>query len=243
MKPFVYLDNWHVGQPATRFEVALEGSGLPVSVYRTNRDEFPASTEACGVFIGPSKAGAYDGEGWIQREHEVLRGFAQAGVPMLGLCFGSQVLASALLGPEQVFKRGNRETGYAEIEFTPEGRADPLTRAFPPAVRTFHWHGDEVRADHPDAIVLARNAACGNQLWRWRHGPVWGVQPHPEMDRAQICEFLEKNREWFRSEGKDVDAMIRTSEDNEALAAVFDRFLSIVREPTSDDPSARAHPT
>lgn len=243
MKPFVILDNWHGAQPATRFEAALERSGLPVALYRTNHDEFPASTQACGVFVGPSRSGAYEDDAWIRQEHEVLRRFAQAGVPMLGLCFGSQVLASALLGPEQVFKRGNRETGYAEIEFTPEGRVDRLTQAFPSEVRTFHWHGDEVRADHPDAVVLARNAACGNQLWRWRHGPVWGIQPHPEMNREQICEFLENNREWFLSEGKDVDTMIRNSEDNEQFGTVFDRFLSIVLEYASGDSAVQPQPT
>ncbi len=228
MKPFLYIDNWHVEQPPTRFEVALERSGLPVRVYRTNRGEFPADVEASGVFVGPSKAGAYDDEPWIHRLHDVLDGIARTGVPTLGLCFGSQILASTLLGRDQVFKRGDRETGYSEIAFTEASRDDPLVGGFPERVRTFHWHGDEVRADHPDAVILARNAACGNQLWRWRHGPVWGIQPHPEMDRRQICEFLEKNRQWFVDEGKDVDALIREAEPNEALAPIFDRFLDVV---------------
>lgn len=209
MKPFVILDNWHGAQPATRFEAALERSGLPVALYRTNHDEFPASTQACGVFVGPSRSGAYEDDAWIRQEHEVLRRFAQAGVPMLGLCFGSQVLASALLGPEQVFKRGNRETGCAEIEFTPAGPVGRLTKACPSEVNTFHWH----------------------------------PRPHPEMNREQICEFLENNREWFLSEGKDVDTMIRNSEDNEQFGTVFDRFLSIVLEYASGDSAVQPQPT
>ena len=229
MKPFLYIDTWHTEQPSTRFEAALQRSGLPVQVHRVQRGEFPEPGQpACGVFVGPSKSGAYDDEPWIHTLHGVLEGLARTGVPMLGLCFGSQVLASALLGRDQVFKRGDRETGYAEIQFTDAGREDPLTRDFPTTVRTFHWHGDEVRADHPDALILARNAACGNQLWRWRRGPVWGIQPHPEMDRQQICEFMEKNRQWFIEEGKDVDALIRGAEANDQLSPIFDRFLEIV---------------
>lgn len=232
MKPFAYLDNWHIDQPPTRFEAALARAGFPVRTYKTNVGEFPESTEFCGVFIGPSKSGAYDDEPWIHQEHRLLQAFGKAAVPMLGLCFGSQILASALIGRDQVFKRSNRETGYADIEITTAGLNDPLTANFSQTVRTFHWHGDEVRAGHPDVVVLARNPACGNQIWRWRQGPVWGIQPHPEMDRGQICEFLEKNRAWFQSEGKDVDTMIKFAEDNAELSPVFDRFLEIVRTST-----------
>ena len=96
MKPFVVLDNWHIDQPPTRFELALSNSQLPVKVYKTNRGEFPDTLEASGVFVGPSVSGAYDQEPWIAREQDVLRAFAAKNIPMLGLCFGSQLLASAM---------------------------------------------------------------------------------------------------------------------------------------------------
>jgi len=79
-------------------------------------------------------------------------------------------------------------------------------------------------------VILAGNGDCGNQIWKWKHGPVWGIQPHPEMDRTQICQFLEKNRDWFVSEGKDVDALIASAEENEQLGVIFDRFMKLVRE-------------
>ena len=52
MKPFVVLDNWHIDQPPTRFELALSNSQLPFKVYKTNRGEFPDTLEASGVFVG-----------------------------------------------------------------------------------------------------------------------------------------------------------------------------------------------
>lgn len=230
MKPVVYLNNWHCPQPANRFDRALAESGFLVEEYRTNEGAFPGSVDAAAVFIGPSKSGAYDDEPWIHREHEVLQRFGKAGVPMLGICFGAQILASALVGREQVFKRSNRETGFGGVRFTDAASGDPLAKAYPRAVRTFHWHGDEVRATHPDIVVLATSDDCANQLWRWRHGPVWGVQVHAEMDRAQVCEFMEQNRAWFASEGKDVDALKAAAEDNSDLADLFGRFVAYVRE-------------
>lgn len=232
MTQFIYLNNWHEDQPQTRFEEALMSSKLDVKVFRTNFEEFPDQSDidsTSGVFVSASVSGAYDDEKWIESLSTSLRKLAIRRVPMLGLCFGSQVLAWALLGKDQVFKRGDRETGYSEIDFTLEGKQDELTKGFSPKVRTFHWHGDEVRADHPDMIILAKNNACANQIWRWKHGPVWGIQPHPEMDKGQICRFLEQNREWFASEGKDADALIQAAEPNDELSPIFNRFLSLVK--------------
>lgn len=230
MKHFAVLDNWHKEQPRTRFETALEKSALPYRVYKTNQGEFPDPSEVNGVFVGASVAGAYDAEPWIEQEHTVLKRLADARVPMLGLCFGSQILASALVGRNQVFKRTTRETGFDEITLSPAGKQDELTQDLPTNLRTFMWHGDEVRADHPDIVILADGKDCANHIWRWRHGLVWGIQPHPEMDQDQICRFIEKNRDWFAREGKDADALLRSPEPNDQLHVVFDRFFNIVRQ-------------
>lgn len=231
MGNFIYLNNWDREQPATRFDAALAASGLSVVTYKTNEGQFPDAREieqTCGAFVSASVAGAYDGDAWIDELGEVLRQLGKRQVPMLGLCFGAQVLAWALVGKDQVFKRGDRETGYAEIRLTEAGRQDPLTHDFEPVMRTFMWHGDEVKSDHPDIIVLADNDVCGNHLWRWRHGPVWGIQPHPEMDRDQICTFLNKNRDWFAAEGKSVEPILAALEPNDQLAPIFERFLRLV---------------
>ena len=231
MAEFLYLNNWDREQPVTRFDDALAKSGLCVQTYRVVQGELPDATamaNARGAFVSASVAGAYDGDTWIDELGQVLRQLAAKQTPMLGLCFGAQVLAWALVGKDQVFKRTDRETGYADIRLTDAGKQDPLTRDFEPVMRTFMWHGDEVRADHPDIVVLADNDVCGNHLWRWRHGPVWGIQPHPEMNQDQICAFLHKNRDWFAAEGKDVEPILAALEPNEQLAPIFDRFLTLV---------------
>lgn len=236
MADFIYLNNWDREQPATRFEQALAKSGLSVATYKTVNAELPdalAIKNARGAFVSASVAGAYDGDAWIDALGETLRQMASQRVPMLGLCFGAQVLAWALVGNDQVFKRADRETGYGDIRLTEAGKADPLTKGFEPFMRTFMWHGDEVRADHPDIIVLADNAVCANHLWRWRHGPVWGIQPHPEMDQDQIAAFLDKNRDWFAAEGKDVEPILGALEPNDQLAPIFERFLSLIRKERS----------
>ena len=140
MKPFLHLDNWHAPQPATRVDELLREAGFEVERLRTNAGEFPAGWDYCGVYVSPSFNGAYDDEAWIHREHDVLRDLADAGIPMMGLCFGSQILASALCGRDQVTIRAEREKGFGAIHLTAAARAgDPLTGSLParmPAARS-----------------------------------------------------------------------------------------------------------
>lgn len=229
MKPFLYLDNWAQPQPTTRFDTALRESGLEVLRLRTNAGEVPAGVDFCGAYVSPSFNAAYDDESWIHEERVVLRRLADARVPMIGLCFGSQILASALCGRDQVVLRRDRERGYGSITLTDAARReDPLTRGMPATVPVFHWHEDEVRADHLDMQVLGFSADCANQIWRWRRGPVWGVQPHPEFDRRQVIDWFTANRAEFEAGGLDFEELARRADDNVIAARLIGNFLSYV---------------
>ena len=229
MKPFLYLDNWHERQSETRFDRFLRASGLPVEVRCTNDGEFPEHTDYCGVFITPSFDGAYDDLPWVHELHTALQRLGEAQVPMLGLCFGSQVLASALVGRDQVFIRKAREKGFGTIELTDAARNDPLMAGLPDTMPVFHWHGDEVKAGHEAVIVLADSDDCGNQIWRWANGPVWGIQPHPEMDAAGLMRWFMENRGQFEASGMDYERLCTEVHDSEAAFGALRNFIDYVK--------------
>ena len=233
MKRFLYLDNWHEPQPETRFDRYLKDSGLDVEVFRTNQDAFPQHTAYGGAYLSPSFDGAYDDLAWINRLHDLLPRLAAAKVPMIGQCFGCQVLASALVGRETVFKRDNHEGGRGTIFLTAAGANDPLTRALTGGIGTsfdvYHWHGDEVKADNSDIIVLADGPGCGNHLWRWSKGPVWGIQPHPEMNAADLQVWLAQNRDRFERKGHDVDNYVSQCFSADTAFEMMTRFVALVK--------------
>lgn len=225
MNPFLYLDNWAEPQRETRFDRCLNAEPFKIDRYRTNDGEFPSGTEYCAAFVSPSFDDAYDDLEWVRREHEVLRDLADARVPMPGLCFGSQILASALVGPEQVFVRERRETGCGEIRLTASGRDDPLTCTLPDCVPVFHWHGDEVRAGHPDVEALADSEDCGNQVWRWRKDRVWGIQPHPEFDREGSIAWRNDNADRFDRQGFDRGRLAAEAHSSDKAFGMLENFL------------------
>ena len=227
MKKFLYLDNWHEPQTLTRFDRYLAETGMNIDVIRTNDGDVTLEpADYCGAFVSPSFDGAYDDLPWIHRLHDLLANLGAAGVPMLGLCFGSQILASALVGRDQVFIREEREKGFGTIRLTADGQNDQLADSLPVEMPVFHWHGDEVRSGHEDIIVLADSDGCSNQFWRWSRGPVWGVQPHPEFDREGLLQWFSDNRAEFETGGLDHASLIGQAHDSLDAFGILRNFLA-----------------
>lgn len=238
MKPFLYVDNWGRAQPRNRLEELLAAENWPVERIDARNRPMPESTDYSGVFVGPGDAAVYDDDRWIADEGRFLASVIAAGVPILGLCFGTQILAHTLFGPEAVGQRDARESGFGMIALTPEAADDPLTRGLPARMEVFHWHGDEVFRHHPEMIVLADGPGCGNQIWRWRQGPVWGVQPHPEYDGDGLRGWLEADRAHFERAGVSAADVADRPDRCAAAGTMFDAFLVVVRNQAAERQAA-----
>jgi GMP synthase-like glutamine amidotransferase len=116
---------------------------------------------------------------WLRSEKQFLRGAMELGVPVLGICLGAQLIASAL--GARVYKNPQKEIGWFPIE----GTSNTInTFCFPEKCTVFHWHGETF--DLPNgAVRLARSAACENQAFQiGRH--VIGLQFHLEMTAESV---------------------------------------------------------
>lgn len=126
---------------------------------------------------------------WMRAELALLARALDTGIPVLGLCLGSQMLARALGG--EVRRLTVPEIGWHPITPTPAAARDPLlTRLGDPDMTVFQWHHCGFDPP-PEATVLATNAV-GCQAFR--QGSAWGLQFHPEVT-AEILEH------WIADEG------------------------------------------
>jgi GMP synthase (glutamine-hydrolysing) len=103
-------------------------------------------------------------------------------VPVLGVCFGHQLLARALGALVERNPKGP-EVGTREIALTEEGRRDPLFSGLPAALLVQENHEDHVPAPPAGATVLARNDHTPVQAFAL--GGIRSVQFHPEFDAAR----------------------------------------------------------
>jgi len=144
---------------------------------------------------------------WIRSEKRVVADLVERGTPVLGICFGSQVLAE--FAGAEVRLAAEPEIGWYETELTSDGRADPLLGFLPERFETLHWHHYEWLLP-PGALALARSERC-LQAFRLADRPVWGLQFHPEVTESDY-------NEWLDGWGDDAGA-VATGCDPEAIRA------------------------
>jgi GMP synthase (glutamine-hydrolysing) len=140
------------------------------------------------IFLGAeAQVDEEDRHPWLRPVKELLRRLLEAGVPTLGVCFGSQLMAEA--AGAVVRRAPTPEIGWNEIELTAAGARDPVLGFLPERFEGFGWHHYEWLLP-PGAVELARSRAC-LQGFRLDGRAAWGVQFHPEVTLADLGSWLD----------------------------------------------------
>lgn len=114
---------------------------------------------------------------WLVEEKQFIRHFISTGKPVLGICLGAQLIATAM--GARVYPNAEKEIGWFSLQGTKAGPQDLL---FPDQCPAFHWHGETF--DLPSgARLLASTEACRNQIFQLGSAVI-GMQCHLETTRA-----------------------------------------------------------
>ena len=225
---------------------ALAQAGAPTRIWEAVDGELaPPLDDVSGVIVFGSSYNVEhaDEQPFIERAAALSRGAVERGVPLLGVCFGAQLLAWGLGAP--IRKAPAREVGFEPIALTDAGGTDPLIDHYEPGDRVFQWHMDTY--DLPDgAQLLASGEQVANQAFRV--GPsAWGVQFHFEIDDTEIHLWLEEfakegdlERDWGKSAEQVLSEADRyLAEHQRKGAEVFRRFASVARDVAETARTAR----
>ena len=197
--------------------------------------DLPAGIDRfAGVVVTGSAASVLDGIPWVQRVLRLIQEAAARRVPVLGVCFGHQAIAQALVGDGAVRRAERPEVGWHRIEVL---QPDPLFAAAGREFTTFLSHVDEVvdGVVRPGGLaVLARSQDCAVQALRMPAAPIWGVQFHPELPYADCAELVLSRARRHPQAGFDPQAMLERAVDSSQLARdIFGAFFEVTdrREP------------
>ena len=197
--------------------------------FDVNSGTLPPHTDFDGLVVTGSRSSVYEDEAWIEPLVEYVAEAAADGVPILGVCYGHQVLAEALGG--RVAGMDSFELGYNTVEQVDD---DPLFEGISETFRVFTSHGDAVVELPPGAELIARNE-YGVHGFRREH--CWGVQFHPEYDIETAQDIAESKRE--RLGDKQVDRVLADiSPDQHAAACeakqLFENFAAYARKQAAE---------
>ena len=186
--------------------------------------ELPLPDTLAGVVVTGSPASVTESLAWMLRAEAWLRLLLARPVPVLGICFGHQLLAKALGGRVTSNPRG-REIGTLSAEILVD---DPLLGAQGSSFLVNMTHVDSVVEVPRGAIVIARTEL--EQHAAIRFGPLaWGVQFHPEFDGAVLAAYLQGRSQELSTEGIEVDRALATVGDTPRSRDVLRRFLALVQ--------------
>jgi len=213
------------------FAGPLAAGGHCTVEWMPQNERAPSAAGLDGLIVlgGRARVGAEDAHPWLRAEKQLVRTALHAGIPVLGVCLGAQVLVTAAGG---VSRRAARpEIGWHEIRLTRAGATDAVIGVLPERFHAFEWHHDEFLLP-PRAVSLARSAAC-LQAFRLRDQPAWGVQFHPEASGGDLGIWLDG---WQSDRGAVLTGLdpeeirretaARILGSNERGRAIVERFLA-----------------
>lgn len=138
------------------------------------------------ILGGPMGVWEKDKHPHLVREIECIQETIAQKKPVLGICLGAQLIASALGAEVKPAKQ--KEIGWCKVTLTNEGKEDPVVGGLHKTEKVFQWHYDAF-ALPKDSAWLAKSDAC--QYQAFRHGDrTYGFQFHLEVDTPMIDRWL-----------------------------------------------------
>jgi GMP synthase-like glutamine amidotransferase len=168
----------------------LQGAGYEISYTRFFESAVLPKLEEIDFLIamgGPMSVNDEAQFPWLFQEKEFIRSAVQARKPVLGVCLGAQLIASAL--DAHVYSNPCKEIGWFPVRPVSMAEETPLRIfRFPPEVAVFHWHGETF--DLPvGSVHLAASAGCRNQAFQFEASTI-GLQFHLETTPESLRELV-----------------------------------------------------
>jgi len=206
-----------------------EGMGvadlLQIDVFK--QQALPVAESLAGIVITGSAAMVSAKEDWSERTAEWLAEAVKKDIPILGVCYGHQLLAHALGGRAGPNPAG-RQIGTVITQLIDAYTEDPLLGNLPQTFPSQTSHSEVVLELPPGARRLASSPLDHNFAIRFAE-KVWGVQFHPEFSRPVMSEYIRYRSDAIREEGLNPEQLLGKITDTVEANSVLRIFAEMLK--------------
>jgi GMP synthase (glutamine-hydrolysing) len=185
-------------------------------------EALPPADGLAGAIITGSPAMVTDQAEWMRSAAVWIAEAVERKIPLLGVCFGHQLLAQAMGGRVDYHPQG-REIGTVAIELTEQGIRDPLLGYLPETFKAHVTHAQSVIRLPANALRLAGNPYEVHHAFRIGEC-AWGVQFHPEFTADIMQAYVGEHAAALCEQGHDVPALKAAIGHTEPVNALLQRF-------------------
>ena len=179
-----------------------------------------------GIIVTGSPAYLTDLEKWNYIGAEYLREAFDLSIPILGICYGHQLLAWAF-GGEVGFHPQGREIGTVDIELSSNALDDLVFGDTPSNFSAQASHQQTVLKLPDGAVLLAKNNFEPHHGFRLG-SCAWGIQFHPEFSDEVVAEYIRARKQAIEEEGLDSAELLKQVHATPDSAALLQQFARIV---------------
>ncbi len=189
----------------------VAGYGHPMRIVRLDQGQTvpPDLDDVTGIISmgGTMNVDEAERHAWMKPEMTLIRAAHEAGLPVVGICLGAQLIAAALGG--KVEAMGETEIGWETVKLSFPGTTDPLHAGIAWETMQFHFHGQAIAELPSGAVGLSGSKRCRHQAFRIGFR-TYGFQYHPEWTMDDIRRFTALD--WVLKTGHDPNQILQQSE-------------------------------
>ncbi len=169
---------------------AFEEVGARAIVWNVHRELAAPEIDFSGILITGSPAMVTDRAKWSESLGSWLKIQEGKDIPVLGVCYGHQLLAD-VWGGRVDYQPDGREIGSLLVSLSEDAKHDQLFGSLPKSFYVHLTHAQSVIFPPPGAVILAKSSRVGCQAFKLGK-TVWGVQFHPEFSKEVMACYLDE---------------------------------------------------
>jgi len=191
-------------------------------------ERLPAPKACHGVVITGAHCMVTDDLPWSVAIEAWIPSLVQNEVPLLGICYGHQLLGRAMGGHVDFHPRG-KEVGTVALNLCQASSNDTLFDKLPQQFMAHATHAQSVLSLPPGAVLLAENAFESHHAFRLG-SCAWGVQFHPEYTDSVMFDYVTAQADSLTQAGQDVSKLLKNIQETPEATSILSTFAQLATQ-------------